>query len=116
MDGNYQKFYLKPNFNFHIHRNFKINTAPQIAFMKYNNMNDNYPTHIQNLLELNSLRKNTFYLFEPVTFFQIGFDKVKWLKLDVGMVTSLYFSFDQDRPIYLRTRRVQFSAGFSIYP
>ena len=113
--GNYHKFYLKPNFNFHFHRNFKMNVVPQVSLMKYRDIDDNYPQDAREFSGLNRLRKWDFFLYEPATFFQIGFNKVDWLKLDLGLVFSCY-PHGKNIPEKLRTRPLQFSAGFSIYP
>lgn len=114
-NGNYHKFYLKPYFNFNFHRNFKMSIVPQLSFLRYGDIDNNYPQDAQQRFELNILQKQYILLHEPATFFQIGFDEVDWLKFDLGLV----FSFQQLRenmPEKLRTRRFQLSAGFSIYP
>lgn len=113
--GNYHKFYLKPNFNFRFHRNFKMNVVPQVSFMKYRNIDNNYPQDILDFSRLDSFGKRNLFLFEPATFYQIGFDKVDWLKLDLGLALSFY-KFTKNSPIKMRTRNLQVSAGFSIYP
>ncbi|WP_157279062.1 hypothetical protein [Proteiniphilum acetatigenes] len=114
-NGNYHKFYLKPYFNFNFHRNFKMSAVPQFSFLKYSNIYDNYPQDAQELFGLNSLQKRYLFLYEPATFFQLGFDKVDWLKLDLGFVFSFY-RYGENNPYKLRTRNFQLSAGFSIYP
>ncbi len=113
--GNFQKLYLKPNLNFHINKNFKMSFVPQFSLMKYRDISDNYPEDARENLGLNRLRKEYLFLFEPANFYQIGFNKLEWLKLDLGMSFSIY-PRAKDIPERLRTRNFQFSAGFSIYP
>lgn len=113
--GNSLKFYVKPNLNFHISKNFKMSFVPQFSLIKYRDIDDNYSLEARENLGLNRLRKESLYLFEPGNFYQIGFNKVDWLKLDLGVVFSIYpnASRQSDK---LRTRNLQFFAGFSIYP
>lgn len=114
-NGDYHKFYLKPYFNFNFHRNFKMSLVPQFSLLKYSHTYNNYPQDAQDLLGLNSLQNRYLFLYEPATFFQLGFDKVDWLKLDLGLVFSFYRMWE-NAPYKLRTRNVQLSAGFSICP
>ncbi|MEA4916168.1 hypothetical protein [Proteiniphilum sp.] len=113
--GNYHKFYLKPNLNFHFNKNFKMSFIPQVSVMKYHDIEDNYPGDSQEFLGLNRLRKENMWLFEPATFYQIGLNEQEWLKLDLGIAFSFY-PHAKDIPEKLRTRNVQLSIGFSIYP
>lgn len=113
--GNSLKFYIKPNLNFHIRKNLKMSFVPQFSLVKYRDLNDNYPVEARENLGLNRLRKDYLYVFEPGNFFQIGFKKIDWLKLDLGFVLSLYPNATK-KSDKLRTRNLQFFAGFSIYP
>jgi|GEM_PF-6056320 hypothetical protein len=83
-----------------------MNLVPQVAFMKYRNINNNCPPDAQEFLGLNRLRKRDLFLFEPATFRQIGFDR---------LVFSFY-PHGKNIPEKLRTRNLQLSTGFSIYP
>lgn len=113
--GNFHKLYLKPNLNFHTGKNFKMSFVPQFSLMKYRNIDDNYTEEARELLGINRLRQDYLFLFEPATFYQIGFNKIDWLKLDLGIVLSLYLK-GKDVSDRLRTRNLQLLAGFSIYP
>lgn len=92
-----------------------MSIAPLVSYMKYQDIEDNYPEYPQEFLGLNRLRKQSMWLFEPATFYQIGFNNIEWLKLDLGTVFSFY-PHAKDIPEKLRTRNLQFSIGFSIYP
>lgn len=113
--SNSLKFYVKPNLNFHISKNFKMSFVPQFSLIKFRDIDDNYPLEIHENMGLNRLRKECFFVFEPGNFYQIGFNKIDWLKLDLGFVLSVYPNATRESD-KLRTRNLQFFAGFSIYP
>lgn len=122
-NGNYHKLYLRPNLNFHFPINLKLSFAPQFSLLKYNSITDNYPRNTEEGRvgidwNFDRLQQRYSVLFEPSLFCQIGFDKLEWLKLDLGMT----FSFNltpkelENNLAILRNRGMLLSAGFSIYP
>lgn len=114
LNGSFLKYYLSPVFNFEINENHKMSFNPQLSLLKYSALNNNYPKERADVLNLDGL-KNNHLLFEPAFFYQIGFGNVRWLKLDLGLTASWHLN-NNDNYRYIKTRPIQFSAGFSIYP
>lgn len=111
LDGNFTEFYLSPNFNIELHRNHKINLNPQIALSSCRNTHTNYPDKVVSFLNI-SVIDGTHVFFSPSIFYQIGFDEIDWLKIDLGVTFSSRLN-NNDNFRYLKTRSFHFSAGTS---
>lgn len=113
LNGNTKEYYLSPNFNFELSKNQKISISPRFSLLKFDNIENSCPQQIIDRLNLNALEKNHFF-FSPSLFYQMGFDNIDWLKLDVGLSFSTRMNND-DNFMYLKTRAFQLSSGISVY-